>query len=79
MPGNACERCQSEVPASSYELYDYCAHCSKNLCPACMEKGCCGNVPAQGGAEADFPEEVELEVDPNLTEENPGNGPKAGI
>jgi len=72
MPGSQCEGCGSEVPAHSYELYDYCAYCSKNLCPACMEKGCCENVPAKSGAEADFDEsdlEVEVQIDENLLEE----------
>ena len=74
MPGNACERCGATVPGESYELYDYCAICFKNLCSTCMEKGCCGNVPAQSGMEADF----EDEVDPKA-EESPGNGSEARV
>ena len=41
-----CERCEAKVPPDSYELMDACAKCGKNLCNACMEKGCCGEVPA---------------------------------
>jgi hypothetical protein len=42
-----CERC-GKAP-SGYTLFDYCAHCSKNLCDDCMTKGCCGHVPAVSG------------------------------
>jgi hypothetical protein len=42
-----CERCGKGV--RGYELFDYCTSCSKNLCPDCMAKGCCGHVPARGG------------------------------
>jgi len=43
----ACEACGAEPAA--YNLFDYCAECSKNLCAACMKKGCCGHVPAFSG------------------------------
>lgn len=36
-----CERCGYETPPESYELLDYCRHCSKNLCDGCMESGWC--------------------------------------
>ena len=51
-----CERCQARIPAGSYELFDYCALCSKNLCDRCMEKGCCGKRPAESGME-DLPDD----------------------
>lgn len=44
-----CERC----PATTPDLFDYCAICSKNVCPDCMEKGCCGVVPAISGERDD--------------------------
>ena len=52
-----CERC-GKGPAGKYEWLDYCAECSKDLCPACMAAGCCGNVPATSGMGDDdeFPE-----------------------
>jgi uncharacterized membrane-anchored protein YhcB (DUF1043 family) len=54
-----CERCGTM--ANDYlELFDYCADCSKNLCPDCMAKGCCGNVPAVSGTEADQPTAEEM-------------------
>lgn len=50
-----CERCGTP-PTGTYELLDYCAKCSKNLCNGCMANGCCGNVPAKSGTEDDFAE-----------------------
>lgn len=50
-----CERCRA-TPRGEYELLDYCAVCSKDLCDECMAKGCCGNVPARSGTEEDFGE-----------------------
>jgi hypothetical protein len=44
-----CERCNKPTPPNSFELHDYCAVCSKNLCESCMAEGCCGNVPAKSG------------------------------
>lgn len=57
-----CERCNASTPNPdigplSFEDFDYCAECSRNLCDACMTDGCCGHVPALSGLEADFPEE----------------------
>jgi hypothetical protein len=43
-----CERC-GKGPQGEFGLLDYCAECSKDLCPECMEKGCCGTVPAESG------------------------------
>lgn len=51
-----CERCGARKPrpiASPMELLDYCAKCSRDLCDDCMEKGCCGNVPAKSGMDSD--------------------------
>lgn len=60
----SCERCGAIRPspdASPFADLDYCAECSRNLCDACMEKGCCGHVPALSGVETDYPdEEAEL-------------------
>lgn len=47
-----CERCNRR-PEGEYDLHDYCAVCSKNLCEPCMEAGCCGHKPARSGAEED--------------------------
>lgn len=46
-----CERCGAAT--KGYGLWDYCAHCSRNLCDQCMAKGCCGHVPADSGEKAD--------------------------
>lgn len=55
-----CERCRAKPPAHrmpgggwSESLLDYCRHCSRDLCEACMALGCCGRVPAESGMEAD--------------------------
>ena len=50
-----CERCGK--PSGGYDLHDYCAYCSKNLCAECMETGCCGHIPAESGSEEDHDEE----------------------
>lgn len=50
-----CERCGAS--AGGWALFDYCAHCSRNLCDECMEKGCCGRVPAQSGSQDDHGDE----------------------
>lgn len=50
---SVCERCSKRADPSSYELMDYCAECSRNLCDDCMAKGCCGKVPALSGTEQD--------------------------
>lgn len=54
-----CERCGKATDA--YELFDYCAVCSKNLCPTCLRDGRCAptrnergghhHVPANHGGE----------------------------
>lgn len=46
-----CERCGKGTVG--YDLFDYCAECSKNLCWECMDKGCCGHVPAKSGTKDD--------------------------
>lgn len=46
-----CERCGKQ--ADGYDLHDYCAKCGMNLCDHCMQKGCCGQVPAENGSVAD--------------------------
>lgn len=53
-----CERCSAETGQGSYDLFDYCATCSRNLCGACMEKGCCGHTPAQAGMGDDQEDET---------------------
>lgn len=52
-----CERCK--VEATGYNLHDYCAKCSKNLCDRCMKNGCCGQKPAESGQGTDHAEPVE--------------------
>ncbi len=46
-------RCRKETDARSFELFDYCAKCGKNLCEHCMEQGRCReggkHVPANHG------------------------------
>jgi hypothetical protein len=58
-----CERCGKGT--EGFELHDFCAVCGKNLCEGCMEKGCCGNVPASSGME----EAEEAEAAEQLQEE----------
>jgi len=51
-----CEKCGAKP--QGYDMLDYCAICSKDLCRKCMaEKGCCGHIPALSGEKADFGEE----------------------
>jgi hypothetical protein len=50
-----CERCH--LKTVGYELFDYCAVCCCNLCPECMNEGCCGSVPALSGMDQDYEEE----------------------
>lgn len=47
-----CERCGKAT--TGYDLHDYCAACSRNLCDPCMAAGCCGSVPAKSGQDADL-------------------------
>lgn len=53
-----CERCGAQ-PSGDYDLHDYCARCSKNLCAECMAKGCCGQVPAESGMGEDHDEDLD--------------------
>ncbi len=56
MAEKVCESCGAS-PAG-YQLLDFCAECSRDLCNRCMEAGCCGHVPAISGL-ADDAEELE--------------------
>lgn len=58
---SACERCGKKPDAYKHELHDYCAVCSKNLCRACMARGCCSIVPARSGMTADYSDLVPSE------------------
>jgi hypothetical protein len=51
MSEKSCERCGARPVG--FGLLDYCAECGRDLCPACMAKGCCGHVPAWSGTEQD--------------------------
>jgi hypothetical protein len=51
-----CERCGRYV---IFWSIDYCAVCFKDLCPECMQKGHCGNIPALSGRDADGIEGVD--------------------
>lgn len=52
MSTKKCEGCEA-APPDDYGLLDYCAICSRDLCDACMNTGCCGNVPALSGTDQD--------------------------
>jgi hypothetical protein len=56
-----CERCGAPPPGG-FKMLDYCAVCSRDLCPKCMEVGCCGNVPAWSGTEKD---DADFAADPD--------------
>ena len=56
-----CERCGAEP--EGYDLFDYCAVCSKNLCSRCAKNGCCRHRPMKSGMEADYPEENTEDAD----------------
>ena len=47
-----CERCGAR-PVGEYDLLDYCAFCSQDLCAKCMAQGCCDEVPALSGSADD--------------------------
>jgi hypothetical protein len=50
MTEKRCERCGARTPtpkASPFALFDYCVSCGRDLCDACLAKGCCGKVPAE--------------------------------
>ena len=51
-----CERCNKETKPDGYDLFDFCAKCARNLCPECMKKGCCGEVPAKSGMNEEDPD-----------------------
>lgn len=61
MDEKACERCGTTE--TGFNLLDYCAVCSKDLCPACMKLGCCGHVPALSGIKRDFGDDGEQETE----------------
>lgn len=63
-----CERCQAST--AGYQLHDYCAACSKNLCEKCMAVGCCGSTPARSGSGDD------LQEADDATAITPGTRPK---
>lgn len=56
MPLNLCERCKRTPKRidGNEEYFDYCAKCSRDLCPDCAEHGCCGQAPMASGTESDF-------------------------
>lgn len=60
-----CEKCGAR-PKGEYGLLSYCLHCSKDLCPKCMEKGCCKKVPAIDGETGEpwKPSEEDTEAGP---------------
>lgn len=55
-----CERCGKEPVG--YDLLDYCAECSRDLCDKCMELGCCGHIPAISGDAEDAQHKDEADV-----------------
>lgn len=60
MSDKRCERCgarYSKPGAGMMDMLDYCAKCSRDLCDACMDKGCCGHIPAISGTQADYGED----------------------
>lgn len=54
-----CERCGEQPDPNGWQLFDYCAKCGRDLCPACMARGCCGESPAESGTSEDR-DEIEL-------------------
>ena len=57
-----CDECGAKTPrpgANGFAILDYCAECSRDLCDACMEMGCCGNVPALSGMRIDGDEDLD--------------------
>jgi hypothetical protein len=44
---DVCAGCQRRGQA--YEIFDWCAHCERSLCPGCMQEGCCESLPARSG------------------------------
>ncbi|WP_224249568.1 hypothetical protein [Hyalangium gracile] len=44
---DVCAGCERRGKA--YEIFDWCAHCERSLCPGCMLEGCCERIPARSG------------------------------
>jgi hypothetical protein len=44
---DVCAGCARRGKA--YEIFDWCAHCERSLCPDCMREGCCERTPARSG------------------------------
>lgn len=65
-----CERCG--VKAEGYALFDYCAVCGRNLCDACMQRGCCGNAPVSSGENADHQDSSDP-LDDDRDQNNPAD------
>ncbi len=62
-----CERCKAEAEGELKDHskpFDYCANCGKELCPKCMEAGCCGKKPADSGISADYGDDINEEPTP---------------
>lgn len=58
-----CESCGTKYPnaeCGEYDLFDYCAVCSRDLCDRCLAKGCCGHVPGKSGLGEDYPDDDDL-------------------
>lgn len=66
-----CDRCGVQEEPDSYDLLDYCAVCSTNLCDKCMKKGCCGNTPAKSGTNEDINEDFDGEEEEECTSQPP--------
>jgi hypothetical protein len=47
---DVCAGCARRGEA--YEIFDWCAHCERSLCPGCMQEGCCESLPARSGQRA---------------------------
>ncbi len=42
-----CAACEQR--GGDQEIFDWCAHCERSLCPRCMAQGCCARTPARSG------------------------------
>jgi hypothetical protein len=47
---DVCAECTRRGQA--YEIFDWCAHCERSLCPGCLQEGCCDSLPARSGQRA---------------------------
>lgn len=47
---DVCAGCERRGQA--YEIFDWCAHCERSLCPGCLREGCCESIPARSGQRA---------------------------